>query len=122
MIGAGVIFVVLKLSISLFSKVIFLPLFSALPFILWSKTFDKVDHQLSLKKLEIIGVKAKVYDLLKSYFCDRDQIVKTHDKYSTQKKITYWIPQGTVLDPFHLIYITNLSENILKDVTVEFHH
>ena len=65
-------------------------------FIDLTKAFDTVDHQILLNKLEIIGIRGKILELLCSYLSNRKQYVQIQEQKSTTEPISYGVPQGSI--------------------------
>ena len=65
----------------------------------FSKAFDRVDHEILLKKFAIFGIGGNVLKLLKSYLEDREQRDKIDHCLSTALPIKSGVPQGSVIRP-----------------------
>ena len=77
------------------------------------KAFDKVDHNILLKKLSCYGLKGKELSLMHSYLSNRSQCCRMEGMVSDFIPITCGVPQGSILGPLlFIIYV-----NILQDVT-----
>ena len=83
----------------------------------YAKAFDKVDHQLLLKKLEIYGFHSKVVSWIRSFLTGRCQIVVVDGCKSSPAVILSGVPQGTVLGPIlFLIFINDIEHCITKSI------
>ena len=70
------------------------------------KTYDTVNHENLLKKLEVFGVGGVTLDWFKSYRSNREQCVRIDDCKSEYRHIDIGVPQGSVLGGLlFLIYI-----------------
>jgi exonuclease III len=74
------------------------------------KAFDSVDHEILLRKLNFLGIRGPSFDLIRSFLCDRSQVVKFQGSYSSDNSIMKGVPQGSNLGPllFNLM-INDLS-------------
>ena len=73
----------------------------------FSKAFDKVPHDILVRKLQQIGVGGKPSKLLANYLNNRIQSVMINNNYSNTLPITSGIPQGSILGPLLFIIFIN---------------
>ena len=74
------------------------------------KAFDVVSFDILLKKLEKMGFKEKINELLKTYLYHREQYVSIDGVCSSRLSNAGGIPQGSVLGPLlYSIYVLNLQ-------------
>ena len=91
--------------------------YAASVFLDFAKTFDTVNHQISLSKLENYGIRGPAKDWFESYLKSRQQIVKIGDTLSEKIQIVCGVPQSSILGPIlFLLYINDIknSSKILK--------
>ena len=92
-----------------------------------SESFDCMDHDLLIAKLDAYGITTNSLKLLKSCLTNRQQRVKIGNTSSEWEEILKWVPQGSIIGPilfnifindmFHFITRANLV-NYADDNTI----
>ena len=85
----------------------------------FAKAFDKVDHEIRMKKLQIYGIHPKMINWIRSFLTNRMQGVVVNGQISFLAMIISGVPQGTVLRPIlFLIFINDIAHCVSDDTRV----
>ncbi len=75
----------------------------------YSKAFDKVDHKILLKKMQLYGISGKVLKWIEAFLTHRRQTVVVEGEKSSFRDVKSGVPQGTVLGPvFFIVYVIDM--------------
>ncbi len=80
----------------------------------FSKAFDTIEHSILLNKLQHYGIRGLALKWFQSYLSNRQQFVTINGTNSTTNRITYGVPQGSILGPLLFIIYINDLPNVAK--------
>ena len=81
----------------------------------FEKAFDKVDHDILLRKLHFHGIRGKLLTLIQSYLRNRPQRVKINNSLSYCFLASSGVPQGAIPAAlFYLIFINDMPKVCLS--------
>lgn len=81
-----------------------------------SAAFDTVSHKILLEKLnKEFNIHGNALNMIKSYFKNRQFLVKINDSVGSPHKLEHGVPQGSLLGPlFYVMYTKKIEEIVCK--------
>ena len=79
-----------------------------------SKTFDVIDHDILLSKMNNYGIRGLANDWFKNYLSGRQQYVDIDGVTSNKGQIQIGVPQGSILGPLlYLLYVNDIGNYLV---------
>ena len=87
----------------------------------FAKTFDKVDFNVTLKKIHDLGITGKIGYWIHSFLVNCFQTVLVNNARSKKVKVKSGVPQGSVLGPLlFLILISDIDQKVASSFLSSF--
>ena len=86
-------------------------------FLDFAKAFNKVDHEILLRKVDKHGIKGKIGNWIKEFLSNRKFIVIANGTKSKEGEVRAGVPQGTVLAALlFIIMIADIDEKVKESI------
>ena len=80
----------------------------------FAKAFDKLDFEITLRKLHTMGIRGKILNWLRSFLTGRKQSVCIDGFKSKMEPVISGVPQGSVIGPLlFLILLSDIDSQVL---------
>ena len=87
----------------------------------FAKAFDKVDHQILLKKVASLNIGGKILKWIETFLISRKQSVKVEQELSESVQVLSGVPQGSVLGSLlFLILMIDIDDGIIDSILASF--
>ena len=83
----------------------------------FAKAFDTVPHRRLLKKLEGYRINGELFNWIKAFLSDREQVIHVNGEESDTSTVISGIPQGSVLGPIlFVLCINDLQDAVNSEI------